>query len=133
MNQEYKADYISYRITRAKESIIAAKLLAENKLFVSSVNRLYYACFYIVDALLFQNKINAKSHSGAKSQFSLHFIKTNKIPVEFGELYSELLDLRQEGDYGSKFEIGAKEIESLLNEVQHFVLTIEKMLICESQ
>ena len=46
-----------------------------------------------------------------------------------GELYSELLDLRQEGDYGSKFEIGKPEINSLIIEVQQFVFTIEKLLL----
>jgi uncharacterized protein (UPF0332 family) len=129
MIQDYKSDYITYRIQKSKESIDAAKLLFENGLLAPSVNRLYYACFYMVDALLFRNNIKAKSHSGTKNQFTLHFVKTSKVSIQKGELYSELLDLRQEGDYGSKFEIGTTEVASLMNEVQVFVTDLERMLI----
>lgn len=128
MSPDYNIDYISYRIQKSKESIEAAIILTENHLLTSAVNRLYYACFYIVDALLYHNKVKAKSHSGAKNQFSLNFIKTGKIPVELGELYSELLDLRQEGDYGSKFELKPEEVTALIAEVQLFVSTLERLI-----
>jgi len=39
---------IQYRVDRALESIEEAKLLLENGHLNSSVNRLYYACFYAV-------------------------------------------------------------------------------------
>jgi uncharacterized protein (UPF0332 family) len=43
---------IQYRVARALESIEEAKLLLENGHLHSSVNRLYYACFYVVSGLL---------------------------------------------------------------------------------
>ena len=95
MNKGFITDYISYRINKAEESFIAASLMAGHHLLTSSINRCYYACFYMVDELLTSNHIKAKTHSGVRNQFNLNFIRTRIIPVEFGELFSELADLRQ--------------------------------------
>jgi uncharacterized protein (UPF0332 family) len=38
------------------------------------------------------------THSGAKTQLSLHFVKTGKLEKELGMLYGDLFDLRQKGD-----------------------------------
>ncbi|MFZ5940230.1 MAG: HEPN domain-containing protein [Bacteroidota bacterium] len=76
MNPEEKGEYIRYRLGTSKKTYEAAKVLAENGYWNSSVNRLYYAVFYSVSALLYLYDIPAKKHSTLKSQFSLHFIKT---------------------------------------------------------
>ena len=90
-----KKDYIKYRHEKANETYIAAKLLAENTSWSSSINRLYYSCFYAVNALLYSSNIKAQTHTGIKNQFSLNFIKTNIIDKKFGKLYSNLFNWRQ--------------------------------------
>jgi len=72
MTLEEKIEYVKYRINSAYKTIDAAKVLAENGFWNSAVNRLYYAVFYAVNALLVMNDIYSKSHASAKSQFSLH-------------------------------------------------------------
>lgn len=129
MMDDFKQDYISYRLSKAEEAFLAAELMATNNLLTSSVNRCYYACFYMVDALLFSHGIKSKTHSGAKTQLNLNFIKTGIIPIEFGELFAELADLRQEGDYGSKFEIREEDIKYLLTNTRQFMDHLKK-LIC---
>lgn len=128
MNEELKTDYITYRIKKAEESFIAASLMAQYGLFASAVNRCCYACFYMLDALFANNHLMAKTHSGARNQFNLNFIKTGIVPVEFGELFSELSDLRQEGDYGTKFEIDNSELESLMTGTRNFIDFIKRLL-----
>lgn len=85
--KQYLKDYITYRIEKSKEAFKDAKILAQNKSWNACVNRLYYACFYIVSALLLENKVKAQTHAGVKSQFSLHFVKTGKLAKEQGQLY----------------------------------------------
>jgi uncharacterized protein (UPF0332 family) len=70
MTKSKKQDYISYRINSAKETLEAARLLAENKHWNSAINRLYYASFYAISALLYKYDINANSHAGLKHQFT---------------------------------------------------------------
>ena len=72
-------DYIRYRFQRATESFEEALILAENKRWNAVVNRLYYACFYAVIALLLKNNNETQTHDGARTLFGLHFIKTGKI------------------------------------------------------
>lgn len=49
---DYKPDYIEYRLSKAREALQDAKLLAENNSWNACVNRLYYSCYYAVSALL---------------------------------------------------------------------------------
>ena len=53
----------------------------------------------MVSAVLLKNNLNPLTHSGVKSLFNLHFVKTGKVPAEFGQLFGDLADWRQKGDY----------------------------------
>ncbi|MDZ7778075.1 MAG: HEPN domain-containing protein [Bacteroidales bacterium] len=86
MNTDERAEYVKYRIETAYKTYEAAKILADNGFWNSSVNRLYYALFYIVNALLVLNEIPTKSHSATKSQFSMQFIKTGQLDKKYGRL-----------------------------------------------
>ncbi len=99
-----KADVIKYRISRAKETLDDAKLLAHNGKWNSAINRLYYAAFYAVSALLLKENINASSHNGTKSKLSEHFIITGKLSKGLGKVYSQLFTWRQKGDYDDLFD-----------------------------
>jgi uncharacterized protein len=91
---EYKEDYIKYRIEKSEQAYSDSKLLAESKRWNACINRLYYACYYIVSALALKTNITTQTHSGLKSQFNLYFVKTGKVPIEMGKLYSDLVDSR---------------------------------------
>ena len=52
------AQLIRYRIQRAFETLDEARLMAESDHWNGCVNRLYYACFYAVNALL-QTNVNS--------------------------------------------------------------------------
>ncbi|MBW6536146.1 MAG: HEPN domain-containing protein [Mariniphaga sp.] len=119
-------DYINYRLKRADEAYDEAIFLVQKKSWNTIVNRLYYACFYAVTALLLKNKIKANTHRGTLNQFSLHFIKTNKIDMEYGTLYSQLSDFRQKGDYGDMFDFKEDQVTPLIEQVSGFLSEIKK-------
>lgn len=66
MNQKDLQDLAKYRITRAKETLNEVSILIENKLWNTAVNRLYYACYYAVMALLIKKGIKTRTHMGAR-------------------------------------------------------------------
>ncbi len=41
-------DYAEYRLQRAKETIAEVEKHIENEFWNTSINRMYYACFYAV-------------------------------------------------------------------------------------
>jgi uncharacterized protein (UPF0332 family) len=83
-----KEDYLNYRLEKAFEALEDAKLLAENERWNTAMNRLYYASFYALIALLIKNGIETQTHDGVRTQFGLRFIKTGIIDKKFGKLYS---------------------------------------------
>jgi len=125
MSEDFRKDYIVYRIKKSKESYAAAILLAEHKQWNGCVNRLYYACFYIITALLSKHLITAKTHTGVRAQFGLHFIKKGTVPKEYGEIYATLLDWRNKGDYSDFFEFEEDSVKPMISAVEVFIQIIE--------
>jgi uncharacterized protein (UPF0332 family) len=60
-------DIVNYWIQKASDSLDAAgdELKAGRLSF--SVNRIYYACFYVVSAALLQKRLKFKKHSGVRA------------------------------------------------------------------
>jgi uncharacterized protein (UPF0332 family) len=126
MTQEERSEYARNRIETAHKTIDAAKLLAENGFWNSSVNRLYYALFYAVNALLVVNELYPQSHSGMRSLFAVHFIKTEKMDIKYGKLLAQLYDWRQKGDYDNMFDYDSESVMTLFDPVMEMVIQIEK-------
>lgn len=120
-------EYIQYRLERSSEIFQDAELLADHKRW-RSVNRLYYSCFHLVSALLFQDGITAKSHDGLKIKFLQQYVKTDLIDIEFGKLYSCLTDWRQESDYSVYADFNEEDVIPLIEQVKKFnSILIEKI------
>ncbi len=126
MTNEERREYTKYRIESARKTLEAAKVLSENGFWNSAVNRLYYAVFYAVNALLVLNEIQTKSHSATKSQFSLHFVKTGRFDKKHGRLLSELFDWRQKGDYENMFDYNSDLVEPLFEPAVEMIELIEE-------
>ena len=77
-----KEDLVKYRLERAKDTLDDALILSEKNKWNSTINRLYYAAYYAVMALLLQSDLMPSTHNGTKSNFTLHFIKTGIIAKE---------------------------------------------------
>lgn len=125
MKPENKQEYIQYRLESARKTFEAAKILAEKGYWNSAINRLYYALFYSVNALLYISDISVKKHSSVKSQFTLHYIKTGKLDKKYGQLLSELFDWRQKGDYENIFDFDEESVMPLIPAVQEMLDVLE--------
>lgn len=119
-------EYIAYRLKRSDEAYDEALFLIQKKRWNTIINRLYYSCFYAVMALLLSNNIKPGTHRGTLNQFSLHFIKTKRIDMEFGTLYFQLFDYRQKGDYGDMFDFTENQVSPLIEQVSDFLTEIKK-------
>ncbi len=114
MTNKERKDIIEYRLERAKSTLLEVDLLLENSMTNTAINRLYYASFYAISALLIQHNINTQTHSGVRQMFGLHFVKTGLINNELGKLYSHLFRKRQISDYDDFVEYTPEEILELI-------------------
>ncbi len=67
---------------RAEETFKDAELLVDNNSLKSALNRLYYAAFYTVRALLATKGLDSSKHSGVILLFNHHFVKTSLMGKE---------------------------------------------------
>lgn len=96
-----------------------------------SVNRIYYACFYVVSALLLHEGVKFKKHSGVRSAFHQRFVKTNLVSHEHGLLYDELFEARQRADYIEFAPMEKSQAEDWLRRAKEFVARIRALVVIE--
>ncbi|GAA4470316.1 HEPN domain-containing protein [Nemorincola caseinilytica] len=118
-------EIVARRLTKAKKTLNETEIHIQNELWNTAVNRLYYACFYAVTALLFQNGQETKTHGGVQRLFSLHFIKTSIIKEHIGAFYMTLFEMRQDADYEDLVEYEREDVLKLLAPARELITAIE--------
>jgi uncharacterized protein (UPF0332 family) len=129
MKKSPEQEYIDYRINTAKDALDAAQILAKEGHWNSVINRLYYACFYAVSALLYARDLHTHTHSGVKHQFTLNFIKPGLIDKKETRIYLDLFDYRLEADYVDFADFDEKTTLPLITPVEEFLKKIENLII----
>jgi uncharacterized protein (UPF0332 family) len=128
MNQSGSKELIEYRINRAFETLKEIDILVDNQLWNTAVNRLYYACYYAVIALLLKNNILTQTHAGVRQMFGLHFIKTGLLRPDIGKFYSDIFDKRQTGDYDDFVVMKREDVIPLIPVAKELIISISKLL-----
>lgn len=119
---------IDYRIERAHTSLKEARYVAQGKFWNLAANRLYYAAFYICEALLLNNSIATNSHAGVGRMMNLHFVRTGKLIKEEGDLLGRLFRMRQTGDYDDLSDWREEEIMPLFPKVENLIDKIQSLI-----
>jgi uncharacterized protein (UPF0332 family) len=122
---------IQYRLERAQESLDDARLLADAARWNACVNRLYYSCFYAISALLVHDGLSSSKHTGVRSLFNRHYVRTGKVPKELARLYNDLFERRQEGDYADFVRFHADQVRPWMLHTAAFIAYIASLLRTE--
>ncbi len=123
-----KNDLVNYRIQRAYEALEDVRILADAGRWNTSVNRLYYACFYAVSALLIKEGLSSFKHSGVRSLFNRHYVKAGKVPREMAQIYNDLFERRQESDYLDFIRFDQSQVHAWIPKVQEFIKLVETII-----
>ena len=126
-------DLIVYRLQRARESLEDARILADAGRWNACVNRLYYACFYAVSALLMQEGLSSARHAGVRSLFNQHFVRTGKISKEDARVFHDFFERRQEGDYADFVRFQEPKVRAWMSQAEAFVQLIASLPGVEQQ
>ena len=94
-----KEELVRYRLDRALDTLEDARILASAERWNACLNRLYYACFYAVSALLLKHGLSSAKHAGVRGLFNKDFVMTGKVPKDMARTYNLLFEHRQKGDY----------------------------------
>lgn len=122
-----RATYVRYRCVRALEALEEAQLLYDAGHFDACINRLYYACFYAVNALLLTKNLSAVKHSGVIRLFSEHVVRPGIVTEEDGKFYHRLFQFRQKSDYEDTFRVPPAHVSAVLPVAQAFVARLNSL------
>jgi hypothetical protein len=128
MKAEESPDLIFYRLERASESLRAARIMLENGMLTFSINRVYPAMFYSVQALLVSRKVSFSKHGQVKAYFNREMIKTGIFPKEMGRLYNKAFEYRQKFDYIDFSSPDREIVSEYLEKAIDFVSNIQEYL-----
>ncbi|HIJ64850.1 MAG TPA: HEPN domain-containing protein [Candidatus Hydrogenedentes bacterium] len=121
-----KSEYVRYRLDQSRESLQAAEACLQSGYLRSAVNRVYYACFYAVSALLLAEGFRSAKHTGVRSLFDRHWIKNGRLPIEMAHFYRDLFKYRHQGDYEDLISFAHDEVESWFEEARNFVRRVSE-------
>lgn len=119
-------------IARARRSATSANLLFDAADMNGACNRAYYAMFDAARAaLLVDNESlkpeSIKTHSGLIAAFSLHLIKSGRIPTHYGKSLRQADQIRLTADYSDE-EIDRGTTSAAIDEANRFVEAVSDFL-----
>ena len=127
LNHEERAAVVSYRIEKAARAIEQAKHNLPMEYWELIANRMYYAAYYAVSALLIANGYSAKTHETILRLFGLHFIQTEILPKDYGKLYNKLFTLRLKGDYNDRYNLTSEEVLPLVEPTEQLIREVSRI------
>ena len=81
MTPEQRFDIVVYRIKSAQDLLVEIKDHIRHGYYNTAMNRMYYACFYAVSALLLHTEIDGvKSHEGVRQMVRETFCTDRNYP-----------------------------------------------------
>jgi uncharacterized protein (UPF0332 family) len=120
---------IKYWMEKARESLESAESEYLAGRLSPAVNRVYYACFYAVSAVMQNQGKTFKKHKAVRSALHRDLVKTGLLDVSWGHFYEDVFDSRQRGDYQPIVNFEPEQVKELLDQAKGFVGEMEKLLI----
>ncbi|MEW6046899.1 MAG: HEPN domain-containing protein [Bacillota bacterium] len=106
---------------KAEESLAAARSEYQAGRLSFAVNRLYFALFYAVTAVLAQQGLSYRKHTAVRAAFHRDFVRTRRVPESDGRLYDDLFNQRQQSDYDPLAQFDPARVGAYVERVEAFL------------
>lgn len=127
--KENRFTVVKYWWEKGNESLQSAKREFDAGAYHFTINRIYYAAYYAVSALLLKNQLSFKKHTGVRSAFHQKFIKTNLLDIQWGKAYDRFFEDRQEGDYVEVIDFEKEYVGSQILVCEKFIEVLKPLVI----
>ena len=128
MKKEF-IDLANYRLEKARNTLSYAKKYIDDATLDSTVNRIYYAVFYTVNALLITKGLYSSKHSGIRAIFNKEIVNKGLVGKQWGEFYSDMFKRRQKGDYQDFVKFEKQDVKKWLKKAEEFINIIVKLTL----
>jgi len=128
LSNEERNVLVALELKKARETYDEIEILVTANRLNGAANRMYYAVFHAVCALLIHDGIQVNTHKGSHALFSQQYIKTGILPREYGQLYNQLQTMREEGDYNCAYDVEFDELQQRLEPTRRIIEDIERLV-----
>ena len=128
LTNDERTTLVTLELKKARETFEEITILTTANKWSGAANRLYYAVFHAINALLIHDGHITNTHKGSHAVFNLNYIKTGILPIEYGRLYNQLQTMREESDYNCVYEVEADELRERIEPAQKLIEEIEKLV-----
>ena len=94
----------------------------------SAASRAYYAAFHAVSALFAHEGQLFRKHEAVESAVHRELVRAGRVPITFGEDYTDLRQLRMRGDYAAGLPVDEEAARAGIERARRIVDTVRAML-----
>lgn len=128
LTNDERTTLVTLELKKARETFEEITILTTANKWSGAANRLYYAVFHAINALLIHDGHITNTHKGSHAVFNLNYIKTGILPIEYGRLYNQLQTMREESDYNCVYEVEADELRERIEPALKLIEEIERLV-----
>lgn len=128
LSDEERNILVQLELKKAHEAYEDIEILKQSGRWNGAANRLYYSVFHAVNALFISDGLQAGRHKGSHALFSMHYIKTGLLPIDFGRFYNNLQTLREKSDYNCYFDVSEQDVSEGITIASDFIKAIEQLI-----
>lgn len=133
LTNDERTTLVALELKKARETFEEIGILTAANRWSGAANRLYYAVFHAVNALLIHDGHAVNTHNGSHAVFNLHYIKIGSLPIEYGRLYNQLQTMREESDYNCVYEVQPEELKERIEPARKLIEKIEELVMASSK
>ena len=121
LNDEERQIIVNLEQEKALNTFAEMEVLRQAGLWNNIANRLYYAAFHAVSALLIHDHYNVGSHQGAVIMLHQYYVKPGILSKEDGAFYSQLQTMREKSDYNCTYNATEKDTAPRIAQTKEFI------------
>ena len=128
MNSKMSKELVLHRLEQSKVDLADAKLLYNNKSFLSANNRAYYSIFHAIRAVLALEPIDFKKHKDVIAYFNKNYVNTEIFPRTIGKRIAQANRIREDSDYDDEYVANQVATEAQIQTAEDLISLVEKYI-----
>lgn len=128
LSDEDRTAVVRKELERAHETYEEIEVMRQAGKWNGAANRIYYSVFHAVNALFINDGFQTVRHKGSHALFNQHYVKTGKLPNDYGRFYNSLQTLREKSDYNCFYEADSQDVIDGMEKARKFIEAIEELI-----
>lgn len=119
---------VNRELEKSQRTFEDVEFCAHEGKWEAAANRLYYALFHAMSALLVADGHNVKSHRGILALFGEHYVRTGIFDRKDGSLLSDLVIMRDNADYNCFYDADEEKLTPFIEPTRQLVNKIKQYI-----